>query len=292
MVADFYGGPSFSSPDYLTRLSGEIFLFSADDGDHGRELWKSDGSAEGTVMVADLEPGPRGSVPTELTNAAGLVFFSASTEDSGKEVWTTDGSQAGTALLKEIGPGSESSFPAQLTNVSDTLFFVAVDDRGRELWKTDGTETGTMRLRMNLPGEAQPFVDFLTPIDGRLAASRRRIHESSGLASGVGAIVQQIYEGLHGRTQALALETQQVQRAADSQSAKLDRNQSARGQLDLNRQPGYDPNSQSGSHSVLYRLGTAQRHPRLDPDPALCQGRFDYVTRARALLAHDERQGL
>ena len=39
---------------------GGISYFAASDGVHGRELWKSDGTAVGTVMVKDLIPGNYG----------------------------------------------------------------------------------------------------------------------------------------------------------------------------------------------------------------------------------------
>jgi len=45
-------------PSYLTDVNGTLY-FSADDGAHGSELWRSDGTEAGTVMVRDLVPGPR-----------------------------------------------------------------------------------------------------------------------------------------------------------------------------------------------------------------------------------------
>ena len=42
----------------LQSLNGELF-FSADDGSHGYELWKSNGTEEGTFMVKDIRDGCR-----------------------------------------------------------------------------------------------------------------------------------------------------------------------------------------------------------------------------------------
>src|SRR5262245_2647332 len=49
-----------SDPGYLTDVSGELF-FAADDGIHGSELWKSDGTTAGTVLVKDIRAGGYGS---------------------------------------------------------------------------------------------------------------------------------------------------------------------------------------------------------------------------------------
>ena len=47
---------SGSIPSDLTNVNGTLY-FTADDGTHGEELWKTDGTAAGTVMVKDILPG-------------------------------------------------------------------------------------------------------------------------------------------------------------------------------------------------------------------------------------------
>src|SRR4051794_7165503 len=52
LTATSLGGP----PD-LSVVAGGYLFFTATDGVHGRELWRSDGTADGTMMLADLSPG-------------------------------------------------------------------------------------------------------------------------------------------------------------------------------------------------------------------------------------------
>jgi ELWxxDGT repeat protein len=128
-----------SSPQNLVNVNGVLF-FSATDGYHDYELWKSDGTAAGTVLVKDINPGIAGSNPQNLTAVNGTAFFSASDGTNGSELWKSDGTAAGTILVKDINPGSGSSYPQNLTNVNGTLFFTANDGtHGTELWKSDGT---------------------------------------------------------------------------------------------------------------------------------------------------------
>src|SRR5262245_6581774 len=74
-------------------ISGTAY-FAATDGDHGRELWKSDGTAAGTALVADISPGPSSSQPYNLTVVDGTLFFTAF-----GELWKSDGTAAGTTLV-------------------------------------------------------------------------------------------------------------------------------------------------------------------------------------------------
>jgi len=48
-----------STLEFVT-IGGTTF-FDADDGIHGRELWRSNGTAAGTAMVADINVGAVGS---------------------------------------------------------------------------------------------------------------------------------------------------------------------------------------------------------------------------------------
>jgi ELWxxDGT repeat protein len=70
----------------LTVAGGHLF-FRAEDAAHGAELWTTDGTAEGTVMVEDLFPGPAPSNPEQLTAADGLLYFTAHDGLHGREPW-------------------------------------------------------------------------------------------------------------------------------------------------------------------------------------------------------------
>jgi len=84
LVKDIYeAGDSF--PHNLTSVNGTLF-FAADDVDHGVELWKSDGTAAGTVLVKDIHLAGDSS-PGNLTNVNGTLFFAADDGSTGIELW-------------------------------------------------------------------------------------------------------------------------------------------------------------------------------------------------------------
>ncbi len=118
----------------LTPVNGRVF-FAANDGVHGTEFWRSDGTPSGTIMVKDLNPGRSDSNPTDFTNFGGTLAFQAIDPAHGNELWTSDGTSAGTKLFSDIRPGSASSNPGFQTNMNGTDFFYANDGKhGNELW--------------------------------------------------------------------------------------------------------------------------------------------------------------
>ena len=53
MVKDIWSGNPDSNPEHLAAI-GNTLYFGANDGINGLELWKSDGTSGGTVMVLSL----------------------------------------------------------------------------------------------------------------------------------------------------------------------------------------------------------------------------------------------
>lgn len=153
---------------WVASLGGFLYFF-ADDGTNGREVWKSDGTGPGTVIVKNLTT--TSSLPDSLTLANGLVFFSANDGVSGDELWKSDGTEPGTTRLSDILPGSGDSSPQDLTRVGSSLLFTADDGvtLRRELWKSDGTVPGTVLVR-----DIHPWVGWssnpteLTDVNGTL----------------------------------------------------------------------------------------------------------------------------
>jgi ELWxxDGT repeat protein len=86
-------------------------FFIATDTLHGRELWKSDGTEVGTVLVKDINPGKLSSGARLLACADGILYLIASDGMHGSELWKSDGTEAGTVLVKDINPGTANSNP-------------------------------------------------------------------------------------------------------------------------------------------------------------------------------------
>jgi ELWxxDGT repeat protein len=190
------GLPPFAN---FTDVNGTLF-FTANDGTNGEELWKSDGTTAGTVMVRDIYAGSTGSAPTGLTNINGTLYFAANSVSNGIELWKSDGTAAGTVMVKSINFGSGSSSPTGLTNINGMLYFSAFDSfYGTELWKSDGTSAGTVMVKdIYSSGSSSP--QNLTNVNGTLfftaadVTNGNELWKSNGTAAGT-VLVKDIYTG-------------------------------------------------------------------------------------------------
>lgn len=155
-----YGDPSGVMGDYL--------FFGATDPTettepHGIELWKTNGTLQGTTRVADLIPGARSSMPRSFAEMGGKLYFVG-----GSALWRLDGPDAlPVHVWGEIDDANPTInvFYSQLFVFGDHLFFSNYQaETGNELWISDGTLEGTHILVDLNPGAASsnpnPFLAF------------------------------------------------------------------------------------------------------------------------------------
>lgn len=143
------------------RAIGSTLFFTADDGVHSCELWKTDGTPEGTVLVKDINPETFGRI-SNMVPVGSTLFFTADDGMHGTELWASDGTEAGTVMVRDINPGSASTFFRDSPVAYDgRLFFGANDgEHGEELWVSDGTEAGTVMLKDIHPDGWSAPIDF------------------------------------------------------------------------------------------------------------------------------------
>jgi ELWxxDGT repeat protein len=88
-------------------------------------LWKSDGTAAGTVLVRNFPQ--QGYMNWGSTaSVGGILYFVASDFSSSPAIWRTDGTPAGTYKL-DLFPGFTQSNPVELIAVGDGFYFIAND---------------------------------------------------------------------------------------------------------------------------------------------------------------------
>ncbi|HEY2711243.1 MAG TPA: ELWxxDGT repeat protein [Chthoniobacterales bacterium] len=161
LVRDINSGTNGSDASGFVLLN-DVAYFRADDGVHGYELWRSDGTTEGTQLVVDLNPGLFNGFPDSLTSLNGALFFNGfdTSDFIGSKVWKSDGTATGTILLADTFPGlaGGGTFGPPLPGTfaaldASTILFAALDPQGGlEPWKSDGTAAGTNRIIDLHPG--------------------------------------------------------------------------------------------------------------------------------------------
>ncbi len=160
-VEDEFAGPAFlvrniddgADPKESSRprdfvVAGDLVFFTADDGEHGRELWRTDGTPGGTVLLRDSVPGVDDGVYGAPVPYGNLVAFRV----FGGSLWLSDGTADGTFALLEQPPGSLGRSPVSIATIGERLFFVTEEwkpDTRLEyvMWTSDGTLDGTVPLR-------------------------------------------------------------------------------------------------------------------------------------------------
>ena len=149
----FYPGFTGSMPGYFTAV-GDLFFFTANDGIHGYELWRSDGTEAGTVMVKDLRPGMQ--LTGTVRNAATNAIISGAVVTVGSKTATT--SSTGVYTIADVPAGAQT---------------VVITAAGYSDWSGTATVTagGTVTLNASLTALPGAVSGTVTKTGGAAVAS-------------------------------------------------------------------------------------------------------------------------
>lgn len=150
MVKDINPGSGHANPTGMVAYSGYFndsdFYFLAETGSSpSYQIWKSDGTAAGTVQAVAPVDNPR-----SLTVVGNTLYFFANDPLYGEELWANNGTYGGSWLVQDINPGPASSYVNQNpVALGNKLLFVAYDgvQHGIELWVSDGSIAGTQMVK-------------------------------------------------------------------------------------------------------------------------------------------------
>jgi ELWxxDGT repeat protein len=152
----------------FVKFNGETY-FSDYDVVHGRELWRTNGTTAGTVMVKDVYPGSFGGYPYDLTAVGGELFFATQSYPNYRyQLWKTDGTEAGTVMVKDFTDSAYENYFNSIAEANGTLYFTLYGPQGNELWKSDGTDAGTVVVKDINPGSLGSYPNNLTAFNGEV----------------------------------------------------------------------------------------------------------------------------
>ncbi len=130
-----------SLPDDITSV-GDVLFFTANDGNNGRELWRSESPYnDDTTFAVDVWEDGNSSNPADLTPVLNSLFFVADGGTYGREVWKLNApyTERELKMTGDVYEGSTSSNPSELIGVGSALFFQANSfGTGLELWTVGG----------------------------------------------------------------------------------------------------------------------------------------------------------
>lgn len=162
----------------LCRAGETLYFWRTYESREGLELWKTDGTAEGTVVLGAW---PRFWVGTVRTGDGecgartvnGRLLFSLFNYvdwTSHSELWSTDGTQAGTTFIRSLGSSSNYDDLVRGFAVYKGRFYfgLEVEGYGSGMWSSDGTAAGTSLLSNSV------WPDFFRVFGDRLYFSSDR----------------------------------------------------------------------------------------------------------------------
>jgi ELWxxDGT repeat protein len=191
----------------LTAVANRVF-FAACVWFHPCQLWRSDGTAAGTAVVTDFDPGKMKTSDDEthgnppwLVNVNDHLLYATTNGEGTRELWTSDGTPEGTVPV--IVDGHVPSPTTYAKPFGSTLLFDASDpETGVELWRTDGTAAGTSRVADINPGILPSYPSTFFEVGGQMFfsaddhATGRELWKTDGTAAGTVRVLDSDTDGV------------------------------------------------------------------------------------------------
>lgn len=192
LVVDLSPGTRSSSPGNFASV-GDTLFFAADNG-FGRELWKSNGTAEGTVRVTvgTLQRSPPSLAERAITATGDAIYFFT---EAPTELWRSDGTARGTVPVMDGAGIPFTSDNGQEVALGNALLHFGSRGAQFELWRAEGA---TARKGATLTGLG--LGPFSRTVGGRVFFSQHtpehgdELWSTDGTAAGT-AMVKDLYAG-------------------------------------------------------------------------------------------------
>ncbi|MBC7775755.1 MAG: T9SS type A sorting domain-containing protein [Phycisphaerae bacterium] len=153
-------------PENLTEVGNTVYFSARGQNQNNTELWKTDGTPQGTVMVRNINPGNASSSPANFCNVLGTLYFSADDGQTGRQIWKSNGTTATTwrvSTLSTLGVLGAGIGP--IVHLNGRVFFTAgsgVPNLGSQVHRVNAAGNGTVQLAAVL------IAENLTPCNGRV----------------------------------------------------------------------------------------------------------------------------
>lgn len=200
LVKDIYPGEKSSYANAAYQCGNGVLFFNAEDETHGYQLWRSNGTDQGTYLLKEVYSSPNNILISGFSELNGNVFFVGG---STKKLWKSDGTTIGTTVVKNFDSSNFYDLPKFYRLGNHIYFNGAEDTNGQELWRTDGTVGGILLIKdiFSFGNHSRP--DNFGSYNGKLLFSATRQAEgfelwtSDGTSQGT-TLVKDIQPGING----------------------------------------------------------------------------------------------
>ncbi|QJE95458.1 ELWxxDGT repeat protein [Luteolibacter luteus] len=181
LLKDIYPGPASSEIERFLTLN-EVVYFTADDGIHGKELWRTDGTPEGTRLHLDLSPGPMNSHVSPLFAAGGKLYILGPSLELYGALFAIDG--AGSPPVRIDPPAGNPEHPVERSiyggfqfSIGNDAYFVSDD---YQIWKSDGSSPAVKVGSLDSLNEDQNLIWNVTAVGDKVFISTSSGYSSQG----------------------------------------------------------------------------------------------------------------